>query len=113
MKRIIGIVLGATALLGCNPNPVVDPPALTACPSTITISTSSNVYTTTACSLKVGTPVTIQGRTGHPLTGSGAGQSKSGATTDQEIAFATTGTFNFQCDFHGSGGMKGSITIVP
>jgi plastocyanin len=111
MKKIIGIIIGTTALLGCN-NPTILP-IDTTCPDTIAISGTANVYLTTSCTLKVGTPITIQGRTGHPLSGSGAGQSKSGATTDQVIAFATTGTFNFQCDFHGAGGMKGSITVIP
>ncbi|MEY4530933.1 MAG: Cupredoxin-like domain [Deinococcota bacterium] len=110
MKRIIGIILGTTALLGCN-NPTILP-VNTTCPSTIEISGSANAYLTTSCTLKVGTPITIQARTGHPLSGSGAGQTKTGATTDQVIAFANAGTFNFQCDFHGVGGMKGSITIV-
>ncbi len=112
MKRIIGIILGTTALLGCN-NPTILPVGTT-CPSTIEISSTANAYLTTSCTLKVGTPITIQARTGHPLSGNGAGQSKTGATTDQVIAFASAGTFNFNCDFHGIGigTMKGSITIV-
>jgi plastocyanin len=112
MKKIIGIILGTSALLGCN-NPSILP-VVTTCPSTIEISGSANAYLTTSCTLKVGTPITIQARTGHPLSGSGAGQNKSGATTDQVIAFANAGTFNFNCDFHGTGAgtMKGSITII-
>ena len=113
MKRILGLMLGTTTLIGCNANPVVDPPVLAACPSTITISTSSNVYTTTSCSLKIGTPITIQARTGHPLSGSGAGRAIWSATTDQNIGFTVEGKFDFQCDFHGAGGMKGSITVIP
>ena len=86
-------------------------PSANTCPSSIEISGTS--YVTTSCTIKVGTPIIIRASNGHPLTGSGAKQTISSATTDQNIAFAEAGTFNFTCDQHGAIGMKGLITVVP
>jgi plastocyanin len=108
MKRLLSVAV--LALAGCNNN-TTTPPVSKACPSTISI--SGNSYTTTACELKVGTPITIQATTGHPLTGSGAGRNVLSVTANQEIAFTEAGTFNFACDFHGDKGMNGSITVIP
>jgi plastocyanin len=108
MKKLFFVVV--LALIGCNNN-TTTPPTSKACPSSIDI--LGNSYVTTSCELKVGTPITIRAGTGHPLTATGAGRTISSATTDQNIAFAEVGTFNFACDFHGGSGMKGSITVIP
>jgi plastocyanin len=99
---------------GTNPPPAPPspPPAGAACPATITIG-PGNAYNPANCELKVGQSVTISAATGHPLTGNGAGQSVSGATTNQAFTFTQAGTFNFECDFHSGQGMKGAITIKP
>ncbi len=112
MKRVFGIILGTTALLGCN-NPTVDPPVLTACPTTITIG-PGNSYTPTACSLKTGTEITIQSEGNHPLTGTGAGQTIIEVTSAQKLTFTETGTFNYNCKNHGGTGtgMSGKIIVT-
>lgn len=61
--------------------------------------------------MKVGQTVTISASSVHPLSGSGAGQTVTSQTSAQAIGFTTAGTFNFACDVHGGGGMKGAITV--
>lgn len=106
------MVLGAI-FSGCNsnPKPNPDPSPLATCPATITIG-PGNVYSPASCKIAVGATVTISASNSHPLNGSGAGRTPiNQATTDQTIAFPTAGTFEFQCQFHSSGGMKGSIIV--
>jgi plastocyanin len=105
MKRIIGIILGATALLGCNNKPAVDPaPSIAACPANIT-NVGSSSYSVTECKLKIGQTVTITANETHPLLVDGRVKSE----TTEAIGFATVGTFNFKCERHSS--MTGKIIV--
>ena len=117
MRILIAAAALALTLAACssggqtmNPPPSPPPAGATACPATITAS-SSNVYTPTGCTLKVGTPVTIEASATHPLSGSGAGENVASTTTSRMIMFSSAGTFNFVCGNHGAGGMKGTITV--
>ncbi len=108
MKRILGIIIGATALIGCNNKPVVDPPppVIAACPANITNNGSSS-YSVTECKLKVGATITIVANSSHPLNVDG----RTTSTTTEPISFATPGTYNFSCNIHSS--MTGKIIVEP
>jgi plastocyanin len=70
------------------------------------------VYSPSSCTIKVGAQVTISANGGHPLSGSGL-KTVTSEKTNQTLSFASTGVFNFSCDFHGGSGMTGKITVEP
>ena len=116
MRILIAALALALTLAACssggqttNPPPSPPPAGATACPATITIG-PGNSYSVSSCTIKVGAEVRISADGSHPLSGSGAGKTYAGLTSDQTISFATAGTFNFVCDRHGPS-MGGTITV--
>ncbi len=105
----LALTLAACTNGGQTMNP---PPSGNACPATITVqgSPGSYSYSTSSCTIKIGAEVTITASSTHPLIGSGV-KTVSSETTDQKLAFATVGTFNFRCGNHSS--MTGTITVEP
>ena len=108
MRIFVAAAALALALAACSPSETMNPPpSANACPATITIG-PGNVYSVTSCTIKVGAEVTIIANNTHPLNGSGV-KTINAATTDQKLAFATPGVFNFNCTVHS--GMTGKITV--
>ncbi len=117
LKLLIGsaALVGVLGFVACNNTGGSG--TLADCPSTITISGTS--YTTPSCQLKVGSTVTIEAFTGHPLIGDTATPlfpSSDAAKTSSFVYVANVAnvgqTLGFQCQIHGGIGMKGSIKII-
>ena len=114
MRIFMSAATLALTLAACSPSNQTTPPPAggTACPATITIG-PGNSYSPSSCTIKAGATATVKiSASGmHPLSGSGADQTVTGAKVDQSFTFTKVGTFNYQCDVHGGGGMKGTITV--
>jgi plastocyanin len=112
-KTVLGFVaaiISTSVLSSCTTGEKITPgPTVQDCPEVITI--SGLTYVQNSCKVKVGASVTISASTSHPLSGSGAGKTITSQTTNQTIAFAEKGKFDYVCDFHTGQGMKGSITV--
>ena len=120
---MVKLLLGTVALVGvlgfvaCNGGTQPPPPGgLADCPTTPITTSPSNVYSVPSCQLKVGSSVTIEASGSHPMIAKGSTSLVSTEQTSNVVYLAKTEdvgkTLEFQCKFHGSSGMTGSIKIV-
>jgi hypothetical protein len=120
---MVKLLLGTMALVGvlgfvaCNGGGTQPPPGgLTDCPTTPITTSSSNLYSVPSCQLKVGSSVTIEASSNHPMIAKGSTPLVPSEQTSNVVYLVKTEdvgkTLEFQCKFHGSSGMTGSIKVI-
>jgi hypothetical protein len=116
LKVIMGsiLVVGVLGFVACNGGGTQPPPGgLADCPAKITV--VGFAYSVPACQLKVGSSVTIEAFTAHPLVAKGSTPLVSSTQTSNftytALAADIDKTLEYQCQIHGPS-MSGSIKVV-
>lgn len=116
---MVKLLLGTMALVGvlgfvaCNGGTQPPPGGLADCPAKITV--VGFAYSVPACQLKVGSSVTFEALTAHPLVAKGSTplvtDTKTADFTFAAVAADVGKTLEYQCQIHGPS-MSGSIKVV-
>jgi hypothetical protein len=119
LKVIMGsiLVVGVLGFVACNGGTQPPPGGLADCPSSITVVSGGAgfAYSVPSCQLKVGSIVTIEASSSHPMIAKGSTPLVS-STQNTNFSYTAVSTdvgksLEYQCQFHGPS-MSGSIKVV-